>query len=245
MNGSPVAVLFTSDTFSEASNSNAPPNLLRCSSAFWSVLRWGSAPYKLAIGSSCSESCDKWNPSVSGLSEAWAPLSREARSHHSSAWALRAERKRADPNQEWALGIPPWPPLPAERRAKGLRAALWALTCRERIGQMQTEIRSWLAAGLVQFLRGGCCLVFNPDPLTSPPLLWIFWLSRFSSEDELKRRRSVLFKSAKGGNTAYLFVFSPSMPASILYSFASRDEQNASPEAVVQTAFKATFQPDD
>lgn len=39
-----------------------------------------------------------------------------------------------------------------------------------------------------------------------------------------------------------LFVFPPVCMHHFLYSFTSRDEQNVSPEAVLQTAFKATFQ---
>lgn len=180
INGSPMAVIFTSDTFSKAST--VPPILLQIhlfhfSSAFWNVLWWMSVLCKLVIRSSCSYSYIKLNPSVSGLFKVWVSHCQETWLHQSSIWVLFAKNKRTNLNEECLDGL--WDTPVASS------AELWFTLLRQeqsgykqhfctdmqRVVQMWTEMRSWLAVSFGELMWAGCCLVFSPDPLTSSPVL--------------------------------------------------------------------------
>lgn len=111
IHGSPIAVIFASDTFSKAST--VPPILLQIhlfhfSSAFWNILWWMSVLYKLVIRSSCSDSYIQLTPSVSGLFKVWVSHCQETWLHQSSIWVLFAKKERTNLNEECLDGL--WDP---------------------------------------------------------------------------------------------------------------------------------------
>lgn len=156
-------------------------HLFHFSSAFWNIWWWMSALYKPVIRSSCSQSCIQLNPSVSGLFKVWASHSQETWLHQSGVWVLFAKKENKSKGRECLDGL--WD-TPASSAELWFSLVGWEqsghkqhfCTDMHRVVQVYTEIRRWCAWRFLGLKCGGCCLAFNPDPLTSSPTLWFFWL---------------------------------------------------------------------